>query len=232
MSGHNTAVLDPDAPEVYPQFEDIDQQQESYIVGMWTFLVTEVMFFGAMFVTFALYIWKHNEQFSLASNDLNWQIGGINTFILLVSSFLVASAVHFAQLRKTKMQLLCLTGTVLCALAFVVLKLVLEWKPKFEHGLFPNAAFVQNYAHYEHAHATDPNVARLFYSMYFTMTGLHAVHVVIGVLVFLWLMHLIRSKHQCITDHIYTEMVALYWHFVDLVWIFLYPLFYLMPDAH
>ncbi len=240
-------TVDPDAPQVYLQYEDIDQQQESYIVGMWSFLVTEVMFFGALFLLYTVYRTKHQADFYLVHEQLRWQLGAVNTTILLFSSFTMALAVHFAQLKKKGPQLVSLGITLICAFGFLAVKTT-EYGEKFEHNLFPNKNFTYGQKHEmkdegatpfatfnaknfggEHEEEGDPQKARLFLSMYFAMTGLHGLHVVIGIGVIGTLMALIKFNHPIITDYIPTEMVGLYWHFVDLVWIFLYPLFYLIP---
>jgi len=235
-----------DGPEVYFQYEDIDQQQESYVVGMWSFLATEVMFFGALFLIYTLYRWKFHDTFFGAHEQLNWKMGGVNTAVLLLSSVFVAFAVHFAQMGKMKIVNLFLAGTLLCAGGFLVIK-TFEYGAKFDHHLFPNHSF--SYAdpeHHEsksfwdeklpsvlqmekHEQEGDPKNARLFFSIYFTMTGLHGLHVVIGIIAISSLMILIKIKSSLITDYVPVELVGLYWHFVDLVWIFLYPLFYLIP---
>lgn len=221
MSAHAHTV-EPGHPEVYFQFEDIDQQQETYIVGMWSFLVTEIMMFGALFMIYGLYRWRYQEDFYLAHEELNVTLGGINTLNLLFSSFLVALAVHYAQRNNRKATLLCLGGTQICALGFLVIK-YFEYSAKISHGMFPNTFM------WEYAGPASPDIARIFYSLYFVMTGLHGVHVIIGMIIIGILMTLIATKSKLITDYVPTEMVGLYWHFVDLVWIFLYPLFYLIP---
>lgn len=209
------------APEVYEQFEDIDQQQESYIVGMWSFLVTEVMFFGAMFLIYTVYRWKYQPDFYLAHQDLNITLGGINTTILLFSSFTVALAVHYAMKLKTKMQLRMLWITVACAVAFLFVK-YFEYAAKFAKGEFPGANFT-------YKGEANPLRAEIFYSIYFAMTGLHAIHIIIGIIAIVALIVLVKIKSTLITDYVPTELVGLYWHFVDLVWIFLFPLMYLIP---
>ena len=222
----------PEAPVVYEQFEDIGQQQETYVLGMWSFLVNEVMFFAPLFFIYGLYTWKHHADFYLSHLALDWKIGGVNTFVLLISSFFVAASVHMAQKGRTKQQIWFLWGTIACAFVFLILKLWLEWIPKFQAGMFPTPEFIYNYPIYAEHHgypAADPYKARLYFSLYFAITGLHALHVLIGIIAFWILIRLIKKKSSLITDYIPTEMVGLYWHFVDLVWIFLYPLFYLMP---
>jgi len=219
MSDH--AVENTDGDVVFGQFETIEQQQESYIVGMWSFLVTEVMFFGGLFLVYVLYRWKFTETWTAMAGELNWQLGGINTAVLLLSSFFVAMAVHCAQKKRERAQMVWLSGTILCAFGFLVIK-YFEYTDKFSHNLFPDWSFVA-------PAGIEEGPARLFMSLYFAMTGLHGVHVAIGILVFIALMVMTKMKVPAISDYVPTEMVGLYWHFVDLVWIFLYPLFYLIP---
>lgn len=217
--GHDDAL--------HHQFENIDQQNESYIVGMWTFLVTEVMFFGALFLTFVLYRWQYQTDWFLAHEHLNVPMGAINTTVLLFSSFAVVMAVQGAQLKRKMQVLAWLTVTQLCALVFLAIKTV-EYTEKFRDGLYPGVAFTTE-AH--HVGGANLNHAQLFYGLYFAMTGLHAVHIIVGILVIGALMRLWIINAKSVTlDFVPTEMVGLYWHFVDLVWIFLFPLFYLMPN--
>jgi cytochrome c oxidase subunit 3 len=209
---------------VYHHYEDIDQQNESYQVGMWTFLITEVMFFGALFLVYTLYRLWNQETFYLASHHLNRWMGGGNTVVLLISSFTMVLAVHYTQLKKRKLVLLNLGLTVLCACIFLVVK-YFEYAEKIHHNLVPGPHFVWT--------ESNPNAAQLFFSLYFTMTGLHGVHVLVGILVIAGLAYLHwRGKPNVTEDYLPTEMVALYWHFVDLVWIFLFPLYYLIPKHH
>ncbi|HRF58512.1 MAG TPA: cytochrome c oxidase subunit 3 [Fimbriimonadaceae bacterium] len=223
-------------PLLHHQFEDMHQQTESYLVGMWSFLVTEIMFFGALFIMYSIYRWKYSHEFWEVHNLLDWKLGGINTFILLLSSFSMAMGVHYATLKKHALVNRCLAFTVLCACAFLVIKLGWEWWPKWEHNLFPGPGFEWN----EHSLekyikpgsdllSVSPNIAQLFLSLYFAMTGLHGIHVLVGILVLVGLMVLHKKQTPSAQDYVNTEMVGLYWHFVDLVWIFLYPLFYLIP---
>lgn len=218
--GHNEAL--------HHQFENIDQQNESYIVGMWTFLVTEVMFFGALFLTFTLGRWQYQIDWFLAHEALDWHIGAINTVILLFSSFAVVMAVQGAQLHRRTQVLAWLGVTQICAVAFLAIKWIFEWSVKFEHHLYPGPGF-GSVEH--HLNGANPNHAQLFFGLYFGMTGLHAVHVIVGILVIGALMRLWWNRAKSVTiDYVPTELVGLYWHFVDLVWIFLFPLFYLMPN--
>jgi cytochrome c oxidase subunit III len=222
VASHAAHVDDPNAAPVFVQYEDIDQQNESYIVGMWAFLVTEVMFFGVLFLCYSLYRWKFHDSFYIAHKELNVTMGGINTVVLLFSSFSMAMAVYFAQLKNKWLQLFCLALTVGCAFGFLGIK-TLEWIPKFEHHLVPGMDF-------EWHGAGSAHQAQMFFFLYFCMTGLHAIHVIIGILVIGALMFMRLRDHPLVNrDYIPTEMIGLYWHFVDIVWIFLFPLFYLIP---
>jgi cytochrome c oxidase subunit 3 len=221
MAEHAVHHHEPGEDVVYGQYETIEQQRESYVVGMWTFLVTEVMFFGGLFLVYALYRWKYAGVWFTMSEQLNWLLGAVNTTVLLFSSFTVALAVQKAQKRETKAQMWLLFVTILCAVTFLVIK-YFEYKEKISHNLYPDWNFGPHFD-------VEFGPARLFMSLYFAMTGLHGVHVLVGIIVISTLMIMTWRKAPSISDYIPTEMVALYWHFVDLVWIFLYPLFYLIP---
>ncbi len=223
MSAHAKVRVPAGEPgAVYEQYETLEQQNESYILGMWTFLVTEIMFFGALFVTYALYRWKYQPIWYELHKDLNVAMGATNTTILLASSFSVALAVYFAQ-RGKKMNVIAALGfTNLCAFGFLVIK-YFEYSHKIHAGHLPTLGFRWN----------DPATAgpaELFYSLYFAMTGLHGIHVIVGIIIITAMMIMVwRDSKYTRNDYITLEMVGLYWHFVDLVWIFLFPLFYLMP---
>ncbi len=219
-------------PLLHHQFEDMGQQSESYIVGMWSFLVTEVMFFGALFLAYTIYRWTYATDFyEMSRGLLNWKIGGINTMILLASSFSMAMAVRCAALQKRKQVIGWLVFTILCAFAFLALKWQFEWSVKFHEGLIVGPNFVWPNEAAEAAGKIVPrNIAQLFLGLYFVMTGLHALHVIVGILIIGALVYLHARNTNSAKDYINTEMVGLYWHFVDLVWIFLFPLFYLIPS--
>lgn len=206
--------------EVFHQFEDVDQQNESYIVGMWVFLVTEVMFFGGLFTAYAVYRWMYPGVFFDAHQELNLRLGFINTTVLLTSSLFMALAVHYAQLRNRKLQLFFLSLVVVCAMGFLVIK-GFEYAEKFQHHHVPGATF--------HWDGAKPEQAQLFFGLYFAMTGLHGIHVVLGAIMMTIFIILIATRSQCVRSHVPLEMAGLYWHFVDIVWIFLFPLFYLIP---
>ena len=143
--------------------------------------------------------------------------------ILLFSSFTMALAVHFAQKKNKAKQLQMLGITLACAFGFLIVK-AFEWRAKFEHHLIPGPTFEW------HGATGQPEYVQMFFSLYFGMTGLHAIHVIIGILVIGYLAYLTWKDHPLVPDYIPTELVGLYWHFVDIVWIFLFPLFYLLPE--
>ena len=211
---------------VYEQYETLEQQQESYIVGMWTFLVTEIMMFGALFTAYALYRWRYQDYFFHIHEQLNWALGGANTANLLLSSLFVVLAVRAHQLGKKKQVLALLGGVQLCGLIFLGIKYV-EYSKKFEHHYFPGNLFGNVFTWTHTADAPAP-IAKLFFSMYFVMTGLHGLHVLVGMGLIIWIM--LRNERGEFSGAFFTpvENVGLYWHLVDLIWIFLFPLLYLV----
>jgi len=293
-SGHH--MID---QKVAVQFEDLDQQNESYIVGMWSFLVTEVMFFGALFLAYTLYRTMYFNTYLEAHHFLDVNLGTLNTLVLLSSSLSAALAVFYAQHGQRIKVALLLAFTCICAFGFMGIKFV-EYTSKINEGLLPDQNF--NYAkaltvfHEHHkpvvgveenpranvawdqlelarkanqvsfVEPTDnpktPEVeagfdnrvtsasdtttrvvvksaarerfdieagkAKIFFSIYFCMTGLHGIHVIIGIICMVTLILMYLTKHEAVDDYMPTEMVGLYWHFVDIVWIFLFPLMYLI----
>lgn len=217
------------------QFEDMEQQNECYTVGMWTFLVTEIMFFGALFLAYTIYRHANLPAFYAISNiHLDIPKGATNTVVLLTSSFTMAMAVYHAQKANRNGQLLFLALTILLSFAFLVIK-GFEWEKKFVEHHVPGPYF-----HYvNEAEPGQPPIpadehvqqstAQMFFSLYFAMTGLHAVHVIIGIVVMGTLFVMILRRHPSVQYFMPVEMAGLYWHFVDIVWIFLFPLFYLIP---
>lgn len=214
---------------LHHQYEDIAQQNECYIVGMWTFLVTEVMFFGAFFLMYTVYRMYYQQDFYLAHEHLNVTLGAVNTMFLLISSFTMVMAVQGAQLKNRWQVIGNLGFTQLFAMAFLTIKFF-EYREKFEDKLVPGVNFVQDASV---LHGANLNHAQIYYGLYFGMTGLHAVHILVGMLVIGSLMAMWFRRNRLVTeDFVPTELVGLYWHFVDLVWIFLFPLMYLLPKPH
>ncbi len=202
------------------QFETPAQQKEISTLGMWIFLVTEIMFFGGLFLAYAIYRREFAGVFALASNTLDVVIGAANTAVLLCSSYTMVLAVRAAQIGSRKALIVFLILTILLGGVFLGVK-AYEWNQKFEEHHVPGPTF-----HLEGTIQQGP--AQLFFSLYFTMTGLHALHMVVGeglMLFLLW--HAYKGKY---TPSYYTpvDVGGLYWHFVDVVWIFLFPLLYLI----
>jgi cytochrome c oxidase subunit 3 len=206
-------------PVVASYFSDIEQQRQANMLGMWVFLATEVMFFGGIFIAYAAYRLAYPEAFAEASRELNIVLSAINTFVLLASSLMMALAVHSAQTDKKKALVTFLLLTILLGLIFLGLKVV-EYGEKFEHHLVPGPNFI-----FEGPHA---NQAQLFFSLYFATTGLHAIHMIIGVGVLLYFTYKALRHHFSSLNYDPVEMVGLYWHFVDIVWVFIFPLYYLI----
>jgi cytochrome c oxidase subunit 3 len=204
---------------VESQFEDAIQQKESAILGMWVFLATEVLFFGGLFLTYAFYRSAYPGIFSRAGKELDVIIGTINTAVLLTSSYFVAMAVEAAERGRIKATSRYLAGSVGLGLIFLALK-AKEYAEDFHKHLVPDQTFFRT--------GPDAPVMKLFFSIYFVMTALHAVHVTIGVGVLGTIYRRTQAGRYSAQDHNAVEIAGLYWHFVDLIWIFLYPLLYLM----
>jgi cytochrome c oxidase subunit 3 len=224
------AVLEHHNPELRHHFADMEQQKHAASLGMWLFLGTEVMFFGGMFLAYLIYrIWYYPE-FAAASRTLNLEIGTANTAVLICSSLTVALGIRAAQMNKRMLTVVLLILTLVFGLAFLGIK-GYEWHEKFvEHHIpGPTFNFEADPAHPELK--INQQHAQIFFSMYFAMTGMHAVHMIIGVGIFLWLIY--QAWKGRFNSEYYTplENAGLYWHFVDIIWIYLFPLFYLI-DRH
>jgi cytochrome c oxidase subunit 3 len=211
------------------QYDDIDQQNDTYVIGMWAFMVTEIMFFGGLFLIYTLYRANYQGDWWKAHEHLSILLGGINTANLLLSSMMMALAVRFAQAKNRKMVIGLLSAVVVCGGVFMCIK-YFEYSSKIADHLYPGPSFTTNP---EILHGANLNHAQLFYALYFGMTGLHGVHVIVGMILISALIKFWYQKKKVVTeDYIPTELIGLYWHFVDIVWIFLYPLFYLMPQPY
>ncbi len=219
----------------------MEQQREAGTLGMWVFLVTEIMFFGGMFLAYTLYRSKYPAAFASASNHLDITLGAVNTGVLILSSFTMALAVYGTQVGKRKLQLFCLALTIVLGLTFLGIKAV-EYKDKYVDSLIPGtlipghpfspAVQVPGESFDEHKlhllpGATVKNV-EMFYWIYFAMTGMHAVHMIIGVGLLSFLLFFSVKRRYGPEYHNPIEVTGLYWHFVDIVWIFLFPLLYLL----
>jgi cytochrome c oxidase subunit III len=207
-------------PKLQHHFDDMEQQAEASSLGMWVFLVTEIMFFGGLFMAYLAYRSANPVGFQEASHHLNVIWGAVNTIVLIVSSLTMALAVRAAQTSAPpRTQVLWIAATMLLGAAFLGVK-VIEYADKFTHHLVPGPNFRWE--------GQYPAAAEMFYSLYFCMTGLHALHMIIG-LGIMTVIGIMAWRGQFDGDY-YTpvEVSGLYWHFVDIVWIFLFPLLYLI----
>jgi len=212
-----------ETPALREQFDTEEQQKDASTLGMWVFLITEIMFFGGMFLAYSVYRSLYPHVFAVASTSLNAIIGAANTAVLLCSSFTMVLAVRAAQLGQRKVIVVFLILTLLLGLTFLGIK-AYEWNEKFEEHHVPGPSF-----HLEGVEQQGP--AQLFFSMYFAMTGLHALHMVVGAGILTWLL-IATSKGKFTAQYMTpVDIAGLYWHFVDIIWIFLFPLFYLI-DRH
>jgi cytochrome c oxidase subunit 3 len=200
-------------------FATAEQQLEASKIGMWLFLVTEILLFGGLFVGYGITHAKFPEAFMQAHHHLDRTLGAANTIVLLFSSWTMVMAVHAASQGKKQRLIVFLALTFLCAAAFMGVKYV-EYSHKFHDGLLPGK-------YYSHPGDTVPNQF-LFFSFYFMMTGLHGIHVLGGMAAIAWL--IFRAWRGHFTSAWYTpvDLVGLYWHLVDLIWIYLFPLMYLL----
>jgi cytochrome c oxidase subunit 3 len=207
------------------QFDTAEQQKDCSTLGMWIFLITEIMFFGGMFLAYSIYREKFPEIFAECSRTLNAPIGAANTCILLFSSFTMVMAVRAGQLGKSRAIVGWLSGTLVFGTAFLVVK-AFEWHEKFVEHHIPGPGF-----HFAELGAAQQGPAQIFFSLYFAMTGLHALHMVVGAGMLIWL--LVEARKGTFSAKYYTpvDVGGLYWHFVDVIWIFLFPLLYLI-DRH
>ena len=232
-------------PNLQHHFDTMAQQKEASTLGMWVFLLTEVLFFGGLFFAYMLYRVWYFDAFAEASRTLDITLGAFNTAVLIGSSLTMALAVRAAQTSERKATVMWLVLTIVLGCVFLGVKVV-EYADKFEHHHVPGPAFVWASEHEagaaaegavagggEHA-APSPAagdlqlLTQIYFSLYFTMTGLHALHMIVGVglmSVITWMAYKGRFDANYYTP---VEMAGLYWHFVDLVWIFLFPLLYLV----
>ncbi|HXC95318.1 MAG TPA: cytochrome c oxidase subunit 3 family protein [Edaphobacter sp.] len=236
---HETAVPAEHHHESLPQhrhhFETQEQQREAGTFGMWLFLLTEIMFFGGLFFAYLLYRNWYNPAFVAASNQLSIPLGTANTAILITSGFFMALGVWAAEVRKKTLLVVYLILTTVFGVAFLGVK-YFEYKEKWEKHHIPGASFdvrefVNPHAYGIKEEPLAPDMAQktqVFFFLYFAMTGMHALHMIIGVVLLFWL---IRRANRGDFSSGYVapiENFGLYWHFVDIVWIFLFPLLYLI----
>jgi len=206
-------------PGLAHHFDSYEQQKESASLGMWLFLAQEVLFFGVLFTAYAIFRWNYQDAFQAASHHLNAGLGLFNTGVLILSSLTMALAVRSSQLGR-KVQLLgFLLATFALGAVFLGVK-AYEYHHKWEEGFIPGLDF-----HFDGPHAKH---AQMFFILYFCMTGLHALHMIVGMGILLWMVIPTLEGKFTPENHNFVEGMGLYWHFVDIVWIFLFPLLYLI----
>lgn len=288
MSAHNSDKFVYHEPGLQHQFEDMGQQEESVSIGMWMFLVQEILFFGGLFTAYLVFRSRYPMAFAAGSNHLNAFWGGLNTIVLIVSSLTMALTVYYAQKGNRTLQVVLILLTMFFGSVFLGVKAI-EYTDKYNHGLVPVAGLNKktkedksashetghekpcwevdhNAPPVEHANpkgefmwtdcslvklAQDKNFltesekngyfsgghidinkfrdkVRLFYFIYFVMTGLHALHMIVGLGLMTWLLWTAFKGNYNGDYYMPVEMSGLYWHFVDIVWIFLFPLLYLL----
>jgi cytochrome c oxidase subunit 3 len=240
-------------PALQHQFQTMQQQRETAVLGMWAFLLTEILFFGGLFMAYLLYRTWYHDAFVAASTSIALSWGLINTVVLIGSSLTMALAVRSAQLSNRKATVNWLLLTMVLGAVFLGIK-VIEYADKFEHHHVPGPNYIWEAAHEDAAageaaaesHAPEADSShpgrgsdaanyqlhtQIFFSLYFTMTGLHAIHMIIGIglmSVITWMAYKGKFSGEYYTP---VEMSGLYWHFVDIVWIFLFPLLYLIDRS-
>lgn len=203
--------------ETTTHHEDLHRDDTASKLGMWLFIFTEILLFGGMFIVYSVYRFKNPVAFHIAHEELSIPMGFINTVILLISSATVAISISSIQKGDKKLTIQMLVVTLLLALTFLINK-YFEWGAKFEHGMYPGSELMSNLSHGD----------MLFFSLYFFMTGLHAVHIIVGMILLGVSLYKVQKGLVHSTRFVLLENSGLYWHLVDLIWIFLFPLFYLI----
>jgi len=220
----SAVAIGPEKPQVAAHFQTEEQQTESAFIGMWLFLVQEVMFFGGLFVAYSVYRMKYPITWYEGSAHLNYTIGTVNTVVLLLSSVTMAFTVYATQTGKWRMQLTNFSLTLILGVVFLVIK-AFEYHEKYTHGLIPAIAWSPDPQGF-----TDPARAQLFYVIYFIMTGMHALHMIIGIAIGAVYLALCAKKKYGPHKYVAIELFGFYWHFVDIVWVFLFPMMYLISS--
>ncbi len=191
---------------------------EASKIGMWLFIFTELLLFGGLFIVYSVYRFLNPDAFHLAAEELDTFIGSVNTIILLISSMLIAMSTTALQQKKKNLVLILCSSTVLLGIVFLINK-YFEWGIKFEHGIWPGSA---------HMLETMSQGEILFFGLYFIMTGLHALHIIVGLVIIGVAMIRVVNGTVSANRAAMLENAGLYWHLVDVIWIFLFPLFYLI----
>lgn len=207
-----------DAAALPPQYHDVPQREAANQLGMWTLIATEVLFFGGLFLAYVVYRVTYPAAFAAGSRLLDFWSGTLNTAVLLTSSLSMALGDAFIKRGRRGTAGVCIACTAFLGVVFLGIKF-LEYRDMYRSGLVPGPGFSE----------TVPPQTELFVFLYFAMTGLHAVHMLAGLAAMSWLFRLNQLGRFSAKAHEPVKMVGLYWHFVDCVWVFLYPLLYLIP---
>ncbi len=217
---HEPSEPPPEVTHLRHHFATPEQQMDASTLGMWTFLVTEVLFFGGMFAGYAVYRAMYPAAFASTSRYMSVVLGGTNTAVLICSSLTMALAVRAAQLSKRKALIILLILTMIFGSIFLYIKWV-EWHQHWVDHVVPGFNFQYDQPQFQHN-------AQILFFLYFMMTGMHALHMIIGVGLLTFL--LVQAVRRVFNANYFApvEMIGLYWHFVDIVWIFLFPLLYLI----
>ncbi len=186
-------------------------------LGMWFFLFTEIMLFGGLFILYAVYLKRYPKEFISAGDQLDIRFGGANTLVLLTSSFFVAMSVTALRRKAKRLTLGLLSGTIGFAVLFMINK-YFEWSAKIHHGIYPGSPHMKEIAPGE----------SIFFSLYYITTGLHGLHVIIGILLLSWVWVEVKTDRVNPKDWLLLENVGLYWHLVDMIWIYIFALYYLV----
>ncbi|MBJ6748663.1 cytochrome c oxidase subunit 3 family protein [Geomonas anaerohicana] len=186
-------------------------------LGMWLFLFTEMLLFGGVFILYSVYLTRYPKEFGLGGHQLDLVYGATNTVVLLTSSLFAAMSVTAIKTGAKKLTLGLLSGTIGCAFIFLGIK-YLEWSAKFHHGIYPNSPKL----------IAGPPGESIFFGLYYLTTGLHGIHVIVGAVLMSWTAVMVSKERINAGDNVTLENVTLYWHLVDLVWIFIFPLYYLI----
>ncbi len=227
-------------PMLQHHFDTMEQQKDAASLGMWVFLITEIMFFGGMFAAYLVYRYWYYDAFVWGSTSLDIRWGGTNTLVLICSSLTMALAVHSAQLGMRKMLMFFLALTLGLGLAFLGIKAI-EYTDKYKEHHLPgqpdfhlgevkmaDGSVIDVWEKYR----VDQRQAQIFFSLYFAMTGMHAMHMIVGAGLLSTLLYMAWKGKFSATYYTPVENIGLYWHFVDIVWIFLFPLLYLISRVH
>ncbi|GAB4136053.1 MAG: cytochrome c oxidase subunit 3 family protein [Planctomycetota bacterium] len=238
--GHHAIVVPAPGPGfqdhvVAHHFDTPEQEFQACKLGFWLFLATEILLFGGLFTAYFYFHELYPETFRQGGRQLDWRLGTLNTTVLLISSWTMAMGVRSAQTSQKRKTMLFLALTVLGALIFMCVKFI-EYRAKLEHGLLPvfggfyesSTGVLQWFTDHDAKMAGVPH-GPLFFALYFTMTGIHGLHVLIGAGLIVWIMFGVKKGRYHAGHYLPVDLVGLYWHLVDLIWIFLFPLLYLVP---